>query len=224
MQNYLVSAGLDLNSPAAVAHAVAYFKDAAQTWYRQHQQAVELQTANAYNTWAQLKQALLHQFAPVDPQDHARERLFQLGKVEHDDITSYTETFTSTVVDLPNMHEGDRIFHFTHGLPSDVCMHVRMQHPATLSQAMELAAQAGEATHGSSGSFPPTASPTTSPAAATGPTPMELGAMHSRYGSRCFDSGMKCYFCEQPGHSFKHCKELAMLKQQHRQAKQAAGK
>jgi hypothetical protein len=50
MQNYLVSAGDDLNSSTAVADAVPYLRDAAQTWYRQHQQAVETPTATPYTS------------------------------------------------------------------------------------------------------------------------------------------------------------------------------
>jgi hypothetical protein len=67
MQKYLEAAGEDLNSPLAVADAVTYLKDAAQTWYRQHQQAVEACMAKPFSTWATFKAALLHHFAPIDP-------------------------------------------------------------------------------------------------------------------------------------------------------------
>lgn len=214
MQNYLVSAGDDLESAVAVTDAVPYLKDAAQTWYRQHQQAVEAGTAIPYSTWAAFKSALLHQFAPVDPQAHARDELMALSMQVQTDIPSYSERFTAIVVDLPHMYEGDRIYFYTQGLPSDVRMHVRMHRPGTLSQAMELAAQAGEAAHGGSGHIPPLSSPASSSAAPT-VTPMELGAM--RTGTTSGQPPvprMVCFFCEQPGHSFRHCKVLAQLKRE----------
>jgi hypothetical protein len=222
MQNYLVSAGDDLNSSTAVADAVPYLRDAAQTWYRQHQQAVEMCTATPYTSWTALKAAILHQFAPVDPQGHARDELMALSSEQHLDMAAYTERFTAIIVDLPNMNEGDRIYFFTRGLPSDVRMHVRMHNPSTLSHAMELAAQAGEATHGASGMSPPSVPGLVSPTASA-PAPMELGVMRARYSSRNAPSGdLVCFFCEQPGHSFRHCRELALMKRE-LAAKRAAG-
>ena len=222
MQNYLVSAGVDLDSPIAVTHAVPYLKDAAQTWYRQHQQAVEATTATPYSSWAAFKAALLHQFAPVDPQAHAHDELMALSMQEHPDISSYTERFIAVVVDLPHMHASDRIWFYTQGLPTEVRMHVRMHKPDSLSHAMELAAQAGEASHGGSGLIPPLSGPTPSSSA---PAPMELGSMRASHGNRAgAPSGppMVCFFCEQPGHSFRHCKLLAQLKRE-LAAKRAAG-
>lgn len=160
MQNYLEAAGEDLDSPLAVADAVTYLKDAAQTWYRQHQQAVEACMAIPFSTWATFKAALLHQFAPIDPQAHARDLLMDLSALQHPDIVPYSEQFTAVAVDLPSMTEADKVYMYTRGLPSDVRMHVRMHNPSTLSAAMELAAQAGEAAHGGSGIPLPSAAPT----------------------------------------------------------------
>jgi hypothetical protein len=216
MQNYLEAAGEDLNSPHAVADAVTYLKDAAQTWYRQHQQAVEACMTVPFTTWATFKAALLHQFAPIDPQAHARDLLMELSAQQHPDIVPYSEQFTAVAVDLPSMTEADKVYMYTRGLPSDVRMHVRMHNPSMLSAAMELAAQAGEAAHGGSGISPPPAA-LTGPSA--GPTPMELGAMRTRYRSTS-DAGPVCYFCNQPGHSFRHCRELNLLKREYA-AKQA---
>lgn len=216
MQNYLEAAGEDLDSPLAVADAVTYLKDAAQTWYRQHQQAVEACMAIPFSTWATFKAALLHQFAPIDPQAHARDLLMDLSALQHPDIVPYSEQFTAVAVDLPSMTEADKVYMYTRGLPSDVRMHVRMHNPSTLSAAMELAAQAGEAAHGGSGIPLPSAAPTPLPA---GPTPMELGAMRTRYRNTS-DASAVCYFCNQPGHSFRHCRELNLLKREYA-AKQA---
>lgn len=108
---------------------------------------------------------------------------------------------------------------YTQELPSDV----RMHNPGTLSQAMELAAQAGEAAHGGSGNIPPQPSPTPSPAVPAA-TPMELGAMRTGYstGSKLSGSPMVCFFCDQHGHSFRHCRLLAQLKRE-LAAKRGAG-
>lgn len=213
MQNYLVAAGVDLASPKAVQTAVPYLRDAAQTWYRQHQQAEEL-GATPYLTWAALRTAVLLQFAPVDPQTHARDELLTLTSHEHQDVTGYTEQFNTLVVDLPHMFEGDKIYFFTHGLPSAVRMHVRMHRPSSLSQAMELAAQAGDAVHDSSSGISPPVPLSSASSSATGPpgaTSMELDSMRAQHTTA---DPPVCYFCHRSGHVMSKCRDLEAMRQE----------
>lgn len=217
MELYFRRTHTDPNTSEAVDVAAPYLSGPAQTWLRQYQQSVAAGRSQPFSSWPQLKTAFLSRFMPVDPETHARELVQQLSSTEHEDVAAYVEHFNDVMVELPHMHEADSIFFFTSGLPHDVRLHVRMQQPATLQQAMELAVQAGEATHDSYGASSSTTHSSSTPQA-THPssTPMELGSMRPSYRPRAGGLDIVCAFCEQPGHTFRNCRELAAMKREWR--------
>lgn len=187
METYLQACGVDLTAPTAVPHAAGFLRDSALTWYRNHLAAVQRGVAVGYNNWENFKAALITHFTPISPERTARQKLDTLqqgGK----SARTYAEQFNLCMLELPDMHEKDRVHRFLEGLRPEVRIHVELKNPATLSDAIEWAIQAdslvwqikkrrSSPTPGAS-HYPihqQRQEPRTN-----GPTPMELGAADTK--------------------------------------------
>ena len=230
METYLQAQGADLNSSATVAYAAAFLKDAALTWYRQYEQDVAKGHQTPFSTWRQFKEAFISRFTPIDPTETAREQLDKL--VQTRSVYQYAQDFNTCMLELPEMHEADRVHSFIKGLKPAVRTHVKLQKPATLHDAVELAIKADSTVWQSSRNFSSTRAFGSNGSGSRGSnvqqqaaTPMELGmadldAMQQTSGNfpqqqrtsqrqpQRQKPVAKCFYCGKPGHLKRQCQKL----------------
>lgn len=208
METYLTAEGANLNNSSTVAIAAAYLKDSALNWYRQHEQAVAAGKAQPYSSWEEFKKAFIARFTPVDPEVDARERLDRLTQTRS--VFAYAQEFNTYMLELPHMDENDRIHRFIRGLKPEVRIHVKLQQPTTLHDAVELAIKADSMvwergrSFGNTRSFNTSSSRGTAPSRSNGPAPMELGAVEQQKPKT---QPLKCFYCHKVGHKRLECKK-----------------
>jgi len=137
METYLTAQAADMHSSSTIAYAAAFLKDAALSWYRQHEQDVANGKQQVFGSWDEFKKAFIARFTPVDPEITARQQLDKLS--QSSSAYKYAQEFSSCMLELPNMDEADRVHRFVKGLKPEVRIHVTLQSPSTLHDAIELA-------------------------------------------------------------------------------------
>jgi hypothetical protein len=195
----------------AVQTAAAYLRGNALNWWRQHLHAVRSGVAVDFNTWEEFKTALIRQFTPVPPEVSARETLDRLKQTGS--VYNYAQEYTSCMLQLPNMDEGDRVHRFIKGLKTEVRLHVALQQPDTLNKAIELAVKADAMVWKDKRTTVPYLNRKDTP----GPVPMELGAMQSSQQNGKGDKQrndrkkkeVECYYCHKLGHVAAVCRKKA---------------
>lgn len=214
METYLAAeGGLDyLATPAAAITAAGYLRGAALNWWRNHQQSVERGLATVFNTWTQFKEALVKQFTPIAPGESAREKLDTLRQTRS--VYAYAQEYTSCMLELPNMDEADKVHRFINGLKPSVKIHVKLQKPATLSEAIELAIKADALLW--SGGKPWLRDQPRNTNANTGPVPMELGNVGNTVQLDTVErkaprdprnkQPIRCFKCNKLGHMARDCR------------------
>ena len=150
----------------------AQFRNKAITWFR----TIQPIPAN----WVDLQQLLLNQFGPVNTDITARNKLDSLKQTG--DIRDYINEFNSLIIELPNMHMGDKVHRFIQGLQDKIKKEVALRNPQDLQQAMTAAVAT---------SF------------VMLPEPMDLGATESET-ERCKRLGL-CFHCKKKGHNSRNC-------------------
>lgn len=222
METYLHAQAADLNSSATVAYAAAFLKDAALTWYRQHEQSVARGQQTPFLSWQQFKDAFISRFTPIDPTETAREQLDKL--VQTRSVYQYAQEFNFCMLELPDMHEADRVHCFIKGLKPAIRTHVKLQKPTMLHDAVELAIKADSAVWQSSRSYISSSGGSRSNAQQqqAAVTPMELGtadldamqqttgnfSQQQRTSQRPKPVAAKCFYCGKPGHLKRQCHKL----------------
>jgi hypothetical protein len=207
MENYLLANGVDLATPQAATYAAGYLADAALTWHRMHLADVARGLAQNYPSWAEFQAALITRFTPISPERTAREKLTTLRQGKS--VRAYAQEFNLCMIELPLMEERDRLYRFLEGLKPEVRIHVELQNPTTLAQAIQLAIQTdsilwqvkkGPSLVGRS-TYREAFRHDTNP----GPQPMELGAMENRGGQERNNSSIRCFYCHRLGHIKRDC-------------------
>jgi hypothetical protein len=213
METWLQANGVNLESPQAVTYAAGYLADAALTWYRMYLADVARGVAQEYPSWAAFREALINRFTPISPERTAREKLASLRQTKS--VRAYAQDYNLCMIELPTMDERDRLHRFMAGLKPEVRIHVELQNPTTLEQAVQLAIQTDsllwQVRKGPNLVGRGCPDPRDKNGNNRGPQPMELGALESRTGGRqqrrdlTDISDIKCFYCKRLGHMKRDC-------------------
>ena len=200
MTLYLTILGL-LDTTHAIPHAVSFLIGAARTWWRAQEASGSPPT-----TWAAFKASFLEAFQTIDAERMARDRMENLK--QRTSVTDYANQFSGLLLEVPEMHPADAVCRFVKGLKPQIRLHVELQRPTTVNDAIRLAQAADSALYFTRPTYPvnrPTPSPTY-----MGPQPMQLGALNRppklslAERERLYREG-KCFRCRQPGHLAEEC-------------------
>ena len=115
-------------------------------------------------------------------------------------VTDYANHFSGLLLEVPHMHPADAIYQFVKGLKPQIRLHVELQRPATVNDAMRLAQAADSALYHTQTAYHVNR-PTLSPLY-LGPQPMQLGALTRRPPTerQRLLRGNQSFRCHQPGH------------------------
>ena len=192
MTLYLTLSGL-LGTAQAVPHAVSFLIGAARTWWRTQEASGSPPT-----TWTTFKAAFLEAFQTLDAERIARDNMENLR--QRTSVTDYANQFSGLLLEVPHMHPADAIYQFVKGLKPQICLHVELQRPSTVNDAMRLAEAAVSALYYTRPTYHinrPTPSPPY-----LGPQPMQLGALTRRPPTERHRliRGKQSFRCHQLGH------------------------
>ena len=170
MTLYLTLLGL-LDTAHAIPYAVSFLIGAARTWWRTQEASGSPPT-----TWTTFKAAFLEAFQTLDAERIARDNMENLR--QRTSVTDYANQFSGLLLEVPHMHPADAIYQFVKGLKPQSRVHVELQRPSTVNDAMRLAQAADSALYYTRPTYH-TNRPTPSPPY-LGPQPMQLGALTRR--------------------------------------------
>jgi hypothetical protein len=108
----------------------------------------------------------------VDPITTRRNQLDALK--QDGNVTQYSQRFRQLRMQIYDMSEPEALHRYTEGLKQEVRRAVRIARVTTVEEAMVVAARADDRSYASVGGA--------AAAAAQGPAPMDLGAMHGGRG------------------------------------------
>ena len=192
MTLYLTILGL-LDTAHAVPHAVSFLMGAARTWWRAQEASGSPPT-----TWATFQTAFLEAFQTLDAKRIAWDSMENLR--QRTSVTDYANHFSGLLLEIPHMHPADAIYQFVKGLKPQIRVHVELQRPPTVNDAMHLAQAADSAVYHTRPAYldnGPTPPPTYQ-----GPQPMQLGALTRRPSSKQHRllRDNQSFRCHSPGH------------------------
>lgn len=211
---YLAAVGIAETSAEAVNLGVGYLEGAALTWWRYRTQQVRDGQQVAITTWATFREVITAQFRALDEGRLARDKLKTLRQLGG--VRDYAQRFQTLMLDLPNMHEDDKVWSFCSGLKPGVRVLVELARPKNLLHAIQLADTSDTTMYLNRHPQRATARAYEEPVA------MELGAMTrgadgGRRGRRNGRTGhvevptprdltnVRCYGCGRMGHLKRTC-------------------
>ena len=137
MTLYLTLSGL-LGTAHAIPHAVSFLIGAARTWWRAQEGSGSPPT-----TWTTVKAAFLEAFQTLDAKRIARDNMENLR--QRTSVTNYANQFSGLPLEVSHMHSADAIYKVVKGLKPQIRLHVELQRPSTVNDAMRLAQAADSA-------------------------------------------------------------------------------
>lgn len=185
-----------------VSFAGTFLKDHAAMWWRTTYQEIEAQPQAT--RWDRFTESLRAQFQPINTAETARSRLDQLK--QKTSVLLYNTEFRDIMLQLPDMHEADRVHAYIKGLKAAVASQVAMHRPETLLQAQELADTADTIhfQHFSRRNYQESPRPRQD---YRGPAPMDLDAINKLTDverERLRKNG-GCFRCRKLGHLARDC-------------------
>ena len=87
--------------------------------------------------WDEVKKALIAQFKLVNLNKIARDRLASLRQTKL--VQSYTYAFQSTILEIEDISELEKLDQFVRGLKERVRQEVEIRNPETIEEAMQIA-------------------------------------------------------------------------------------
>ena len=191
MTLYLTLSGL-LGTAQGVLHAVSFLIGAARTWWRAQEASRSPPT-----TWTTFKAAFLEAFQTLDAERIARDNMENLR--QRTSVTDYAKQSSGLLLEIPHMHPADAIYQFVKCLKAKIRLHVDLQRPSTVNDALRLTQAADSALYYTRPTYP--FNRPTPPPAYMGPQPMQLGALTplSPGERERLLRENKCFRCRQPG-------------------------
>src|SRR5690349_9855084 len=183
-----------------VEFAGTFLKDHAAMWWQT--------TYNDIESWRDFTDGLREQFQPVNTAKTARAQLDRLKQTSS--VRFYNTRFRELILQIPHMHEEDRVHHYINGLKPQVAALVALRQPDSLLDAQGLADTADTIQHhhvpyqtyGSRGTGQTQHRPNYQ-----GPAPMELdaiGKLTDTERERLRKNG-GCFRCRKTGHVARNC-------------------
>ena len=185
-----------------VAFAGTFLKGHAAMWWRTACEQIEQQPAGAQ--WDLFIAGLRAQFQPVNTTKTARTKLDNIK--QRTSVLAYNTEVSEIMLQIPDMHEEDRIHAYLKGLKPQTAFQVAMQQPATLLIAQGLADTA-DAIQWHLKSQPQYQERRPYRKDTQGPTPMDLDAIGKLTNSereRLRKNG-GCFRCRKTGHLARDC-------------------
>ena len=139
MTLYLNILGL-LDTAHAVPHAVLFLMGAARTLWRAQEASGSPPT-----TWSTFKAAFLGAFQTLDAKRIAWDSMEILR--QRTSVTDYANRFSGLLLEIPHMHPADAIYQFVKGLKPQIHVHVELQRPPNVNDAMRLTQAADSAVY-----------------------------------------------------------------------------
>ena len=118
--------------------AAAFLKGPARDWYI-HLPAAE---RDQIRSWPQMMKGLRKRFQPVTTAEVARQGMWALTQGKGT-IHTYVAAYRKLAVQLPEMHEEDKLFAFSHGLKESLQLQLKIQGVATVEEAINMAVRIG---------------------------------------------------------------------------------
>ena len=146
MTLYLTILGL-LDTAHAIPQAVSFLIGAARTWWRAQEASGSPPT-----TWAAFKASFLEAFQTIDAERVARDRMENLR--QRTSVTDYANQFSGLLLEVPEMHPADAVYRFVKGLKPQIRLHVELQRPTTVNDAIRLAQAADSALYFTRPTYP----------------------------------------------------------------------
>lgn len=198
-----------------VAFATTLLRKNALAWWRNHM------TANPANaaSWDNFCTGLRQQFRAHDFAKAARDKLATLRQTKS--VATYNYHYNSLIAYIHDMSDGEKLHTYLRGLKPYVRMHVELNEPWSLDNAMKLADRVDHIAYTASNDRradrPRDTRSNQRNNHSHGPTPMELGFMGRDNGNnqprgklsdgerkRLINSG-GCFYCRQDGHFSTNC-------------------
>ena len=136
VETYLETKGM-LEDKRAIPFVSTLLSGAAATWWRYHKISVRNGISHKLENWEEFREAILAHFRPENAERLAREKLQRC--TQQGSVRDFNQRFQLLMVEIPEMHEKDRVYQYLTGLKSAVRLQVELHYPRTLREAMELA-------------------------------------------------------------------------------------
>src|SRR4051794_2139480 len=173
---YFVAAGVP--EMQQVAFAATLLREKTAVWWRNYINLVAMQQAPEITTFEEFAAQLLSYFKPANSTQTARDKLCNLRQTSS--VATYTSTFQTLLLNIPDMGPADQIDTYIHGLKDLPRRECRISNPKTLLEAIQIADAVDTATYEleyratPQRTYPVTShTPNNTP---PGPTPMDLDA------------------------------------------------
>ena len=110
-----------------------FLSDNAKVWWRTKYQEIQ-EGRCRINTWEELKQELKVHFYPENVNYMARRKLRELRQIGS--VQDYVKKFTTIMLDIRDMTEKDKLFHFLNGLSWEAAMELQRRRVQSLMEAV----------------------------------------------------------------------------------------